>query len=146
MNKFIEAINAVKLSKALHPIEVRAANGLPPVTIDLARMTKVVQHLLENAAKYSPEGSPIQISAEVNKSRIEELLADGSQTVKVVPWPAVLSTRIAPPCASTMRRAIGRPRPPPRRVEKFSSKMRGRSAAAMPQPDGTQRALDTQPD
>ena len=47
----------------------------------------------------------------------------GSQTVKVVPRPAVDSTRMAPPCASTIRRAIGSPSPPPRRVEKFSSKM-----------------------
>jgi two-component system sensor histidine kinase KdpD len=70
------AIDAVKLREALHPIEVRVANGLPPVTIDLARMTKVIQHLLENAAKYSPDGSPIQISAEVNKSRLLVSVAD----------------------------------------------------------------------
>jgi two-component system sensor histidine kinase KdpD len=71
-----EAIADVRPSQAQHPIEVRVPDGLPPVTIDLARMTKVIQHLLENAAKYSPNGSPIQINAEVNKSRLLVSVAD----------------------------------------------------------------------
>jgi len=42
----------------------------------------------------------------------------GSRTVKHVPRPTSLWTSMEPPCSSTMRRAVGRPRPlPPLRVE-----------------------------
>jgi two-component system sensor histidine kinase KdpD len=49
---------------------------LPKVSIDLERIAKVIEHLLENAAKYSPEGSPIFISAEVAKNRLCTSVAD----------------------------------------------------------------------
>ncbi len=59
-----------------HPVEVRLAETLPRVSMDLERIAKVVQHLLENAAKYSAEGSPIFVSAEVTKNRLVTSVAD----------------------------------------------------------------------
>ena len=60
----------------MHKVDVRLADSLPPVEMDLERIAKVVQHLLENAAKYSPEGSPIFVSAEVSKGRLVTSVAD----------------------------------------------------------------------
>lgn len=36
----------------------------------------MIEHLLANAAKYSPAGSPITVSAELNKSRLRISVAD----------------------------------------------------------------------
>ncbi len=59
-----------------HPVDVRLPDSLPMVQMDLERIAKVLQHLLENAAKYSPETSPIFVSAEVVKERLVTSVAD----------------------------------------------------------------------
>jgi two-component system, OmpR family, sensor histidine kinase KdpD len=59
-----------------HPIEVRLPERLPPVLMDAGWIKKVLQHLLENAAKYSPAGSPIFISAEIKNGRLITSVAD----------------------------------------------------------------------
>jgi two-component system sensor histidine kinase KdpD len=59
-----------------HPVDIRLADSLPRVDIDLDRIAKVLQHLLENAAKYSADGSPIFVSAEVAKGRLCTSVAD----------------------------------------------------------------------
>lgn len=59
-----------------HPIEVRLTQNLPPVIMDLARITKVLAHLVENAAKYSPKGSPIFVSAELQHGKLITSVAD----------------------------------------------------------------------
>jgi two-component system sensor histidine kinase KdpD len=59
-----------------HPVEVRLPESLPKVRFDTAWIRKVLQHLLENAAKYSPPGSPIFISAEVKGTRLLTSVAD----------------------------------------------------------------------
>src|SRR5690606_355173 len=45
--------------------------------------------------------------------RLASCEASGSVKVNVVPTPGSLSTQISQPCASTIRRAIDRPRPVP---------------------------------
>ncbi len=45
-------------------VKVQIPDSLSPVRIDLERMAEVLVQLLENAAKYSPAGTPITISAE----------------------------------------------------------------------------------
>jgi two-component system sensor histidine kinase KdpD len=59
-----------------HPLEVRLPETLPLAEMDLDRIGKVVQHLLENAAKYSDIGSPVFISAEVVSGRLVTSVAD----------------------------------------------------------------------
>jgi len=59
-----------------HPVDIRLADSLPPVVMDLERIAKVLQHLLENAAKYSAETSPIFISAEVVGGQLVTSVAD----------------------------------------------------------------------
>ena len=52
------------------------AEGLPPIRMDVERITEVLVHLLDNAAKYSPPGSPIQIIAELRNGEIVTSVAD----------------------------------------------------------------------
>ncbi|MHB8302871.1 MAG: DUF4118 domain-containing protein [Acidobacteriaceae bacterium] len=59
-----------------HPVTVRLPQDLPPVWFDLRMVEKVLHHLLENAAKYSPPGNPIFISAEQQKDAMVLSVAD----------------------------------------------------------------------
>ena len=70
------AMAEAKNVTASHPIEVRLPERLPPVVMDLTWIRKVLQHLLENAAKYSEPGSPIFVSAEVKGDRLITSVAD----------------------------------------------------------------------
>jgi two-component system sensor histidine kinase KdpD len=45
-----------------HPIEVHVPDDLPPVAIDALLIQQVLVNLLDNAAKFSPAGSPIELS------------------------------------------------------------------------------------
>jgi two-component system sensor histidine kinase KdpD len=67
-----------KLATALtgHVVSTVLPDNLPPVRIDVHRISEVVSQLLENAAKYSPLGSPIQIAAEVQNRSLMTSIAD----------------------------------------------------------------------
>jgi two-component system, OmpR family, sensor histidine kinase KdpD len=58
---------------AEHEIKVYVAEDLPLVTLDFTLIVQVVVNLLENAVKYSPKGSLIEISASLvdNKAVLE---------------------------------------------------------------------------
>ena len=51
-------------------VTLDAAPDLPPVEADPELMQQVVKHCIENAIKYSPEQSPIGISATLKKEKI----------------------------------------------------------------------------
>ncbi len=90
------AAGAVKITKEWQPIEgvigaalgrmedqlhdrkvdVRLAPGLPPVPIDGLLIEQVLINLLENAAKYSPDGTPIDISASTDGAHLVVAVAD----------------------------------------------------------------------
>ena len=70
------ALRSVQGEVRGHPVEVRLPEALPPVCMDLERIGKVLQHLIENAAKYSGEGSPIFITGEVEEDRLVTSVAD----------------------------------------------------------------------
>lgn len=70
------AVQAIQPQLRAHPLDIRLPDSLPLVEMDLERIGKVIQHLLENAAKYSAEGSPIFISAELSKDRLMTSIAD----------------------------------------------------------------------
>jgi two-component system, OmpR family, sensor histidine kinase KdpD len=70
------ALEAVQIQVKSRPVEIRLPETLPMVEMDLERIAKVLQHLIENAAKYSAEGSPIFISAEVARGELVTSVAD----------------------------------------------------------------------
>jgi two-component system, OmpR family, sensor histidine kinase KdpD len=59
-----EALDELKQFLIRHPVEVKIPAGLPNARMDSAHIKEVLVHLLENAAKYSPAGAPIRITAE----------------------------------------------------------------------------------
>jgi two-component system sensor histidine kinase KdpD len=70
------ALEAAKKVIAGHTVELRKEDELPMTAYDLDLITNVVFQLLENAAKYSPRGAPIQLSAENTGSEIVVSVAD----------------------------------------------------------------------
>jgi two-component system sensor histidine kinase KdpD len=71
-----EAIAISKLALSRHSVEIAIPDGLPPVPMDLDRIAEVLQQLLDNAAKYSPPGTPIRITAELRGPQIAVSVAD----------------------------------------------------------------------
>lgn len=59
-----------------HPVQIRLADNLPPAMMDVAWIKKVLQHLIENAVKYSPDHAPIFISSEARNGRLITSVAD----------------------------------------------------------------------
>jgi two-component system, OmpR family, sensor histidine kinase KdpD len=71
-----EALEASKQILSGHPVQVRLPDALPAALMDVAWIKKVLQHLLENAAKYSPSGSPIFLSSEARNHRLITSVSD----------------------------------------------------------------------
>ncbi len=59
-----------------HHLKVDVAEPLPPINMDAELILEVVTHLLENAAKYSPEGTSVRITAERRGNRLVVSVAD----------------------------------------------------------------------
>lgn len=59
-----------------HHVDLDIPNDLPGVAFDFERISEVITHLLENAAKYSPKGSDIRISAEHTDGEVMINVAD----------------------------------------------------------------------
>jgi two-component system sensor histidine kinase KdpD len=57
-------------------VEVRIPETLPPVPMDQGLVRRVLRHLIENALKYSPAKSPVEITAEVADERLLVHIAD----------------------------------------------------------------------
>jgi two-component system sensor histidine kinase KdpD len=70
------AMDDARSSLENHPVEIVAAPDLPNVRMDAQRIREVLMHVLENAGKYSPPGSPIKVTCEVNGDRLVINVAD----------------------------------------------------------------------
>ncbi len=70
------ALEDSKAAISTHPVHLRLAQDLPSAMMDVAWIKKVLQHLIENAAKYSPQDAPIFISSELRNGRLITSVAD----------------------------------------------------------------------
>lgn len=59
-----------------HQIKINISNELPFVNVDFGLIVQVLYNILDNALKYSPDDSPIEIIAHQIKSEIEVNIAD----------------------------------------------------------------------
>jgi two-component system sensor histidine kinase KdpD len=58
------------------PVDLSIAESLPPVSLDYLMIDQVVTNLLENAVKYTPPGTPIDLRVERVDDRIRVSIAD----------------------------------------------------------------------
>ncbi|HEX6501886.1 MAG TPA: ATP-binding protein [Terriglobales bacterium] len=70
------AVAKVKQAAQRHPLSLNIPEGLPAVRMDVDRISEVLVHLLDNAARYSPPNSPIQITAELRDGQVTTSVAD----------------------------------------------------------------------
>jgi two-component system sensor histidine kinase KdpD len=59
-----------------HPVRIDLPPDLPLVEIDAVLVERVLCNLLENAVKFSPRASPVELSARVGEDRIEVSVRD----------------------------------------------------------------------
>jgi two-component system, OmpR family, sensor histidine kinase KdpD len=59
-----------------HPVEVKLPPDLPLVPLDAVLLEEVFINLLENAAKYTPPGTPVEISARPIAGAVQVTVAD----------------------------------------------------------------------
>jgi two-component system sensor histidine kinase KdpD len=75
-----EAIDAALATNqntlARHEVKVIASDSLPVVNMDLRHTEEILSQLLDNAGKYSPRGTPITITAEVQGNMLVTSVAD----------------------------------------------------------------------
>ena len=71
-----DALEKSKPLLAAHPVTVSLPDSLPPVRMDTERISEVLSHLIENAAKYSAPQSPIHITGEVRDRMVMTSVAD----------------------------------------------------------------------
>jgi two-component system, OmpR family, sensor histidine kinase KdpD len=57
------ALNQYEERLAKHPVEVRIPHDLPPVFVDATLVVQVFGNLFDNAAKYTPAGTQVYVSA-----------------------------------------------------------------------------------
>ncbi len=70
------AIEESKHALDSHQVELRVPTDLPAVRVDFSRIKQVLAHLLDNAAKYSPDGSRIVVTSEVAGRMLVTSVAD----------------------------------------------------------------------
>jgi two-component system sensor histidine kinase KdpD len=61
---------------AARPVEVRLPRDLPLLKLDAVMIGQVLVNLLENALKYTPVGTPLEISAEMTPGEVTVAVAD----------------------------------------------------------------------
>jgi two-component system sensor histidine kinase KdpD len=59
-----------------HPVRLMIRESLPPVPMDVVQLDQALTNLLENAAKFSPPGSPITVQAAKWHSEVQVRVSD----------------------------------------------------------------------
>jgi two-component system sensor histidine kinase KdpD len=59
-----------------HPVKVDVADDLPPVAMDEVQIDQVLSNLIENAVKYSPKGTEIEVRAARDRAEVKVEVLD----------------------------------------------------------------------
>ena len=89
-----------------HALTIDLPEDLPRVLADRARIVQVLGNLLSNAAKYSPEASPIQIDAALDGTHVMVSVTDKGRGVPPDRLPH-LFRKYAPPVGGDRGRGVG---------------------------------------
>jgi two-component system sensor histidine kinase KdpD len=72
-----------------HIVEVHADDAGAPALFDARLMTRVLRHLLENAARYSPAGSRVTLTERRTPGRLEFTVADNGPGIDPADMPFI---------------------------------------------------------
>ena len=70
-------------------VEVHVPETMPAVRLDRRLVRRVLRHLIENAVKYSPPGSPLQIAARIEGGRLLVRVEDFGQGIEEFEKPLI---------------------------------------------------------
>src|SRR5579864_5346593 len=70
------AVDAASARAESAVVELNAAKNVPPIETDAGRLRQVLDNLLDNAIKYSPEGAPIVLHVDANSRWTRFAVAD----------------------------------------------------------------------
>ncbi len=70
------ALKSARAALARHPVTVNLPPDLPLVEFDAALIERVLYNLLENAAKYTPDGTRVTVAAEVAGGNVVVTVSD----------------------------------------------------------------------
>lgn len=87
-----DVVGRLKTATAGHKVRLEVADDLPPLFLDYVEIDQVLSNLLENAAKYSPEGSEIVVSARQVGAEVHVAVTDSGPGI-----PAAALARIFEP-------------------------------------------------
>jgi two-component system sensor histidine kinase KdpD len=71
------------------PVGISAARELPPVMVDREMMEMTFRQLIDNAVKYSPPGTPIAISANVEDGQVVTRVQDRGRGIATADLPRI---------------------------------------------------------
>jgi signal transduction histidine kinase len=75
-NWLIKLVTSFGQTTPSHRVVVDVCEPMPTIDADPDRLGQVMHNLLSNAARYSPEGAPIRVSADVARDAIEIKVVD----------------------------------------------------------------------
>jgi signal transduction histidine kinase len=90
-----------------HPIVLRAAEGLPAVECDVERVQRVVENLIGNAIKYSPEGGCVEVTIDTDGAHVEVTIADQGIGISATSLPHIFERSFRAPEAAEAAPGLG---------------------------------------
>ncbi|HTD56728.1 MAG TPA: ATP-binding protein [Silvibacterium sp.] len=70
-------------------VAVQIPEDMPPVRLDRRLVRRVLRHLIENAVKYSPPGSPLRITARIENERLLVSVEDSGPGIEEFEKPLI---------------------------------------------------------
>jgi two-component system sensor histidine kinase KdpD len=77
-----QSVHACAMQLAARPLTVTIEPNLPKVLAEATWLQKVICNLLENAAKYSPPGSPVAVTATASQDQVLVSVADSGAGIE----------------------------------------------------------------
>jgi PAS domain S-box-containing protein len=83
------AVDAASARVANAVVELNAAENVPPIETDAGRLRQVLDNLLDNAIKYSPEGAPIVLRVDADSRWTRFVVADNGVGIPAAELPQI---------------------------------------------------------
>ena len=104
INRAVEACDALVKTKC-HSLQIDIPSQVPVIEADLMRLTQVMVNLINNAAKYTPEGGHIYIAVAVDAERVHLSVNDTGTGIDAQALPYVFEMFMQVPLDDRPRRS-----------------------------------------